>query len=121
MATTRFSRESTISVARLSAVSFRQAILLHAATRERETMSGNFAPLQCLQGVRVVDLTQFEAGPTCTEALAWLGAEVVKIENPNRGDPGRPVTGSGPGGPDSYYFKILNANKTSATIDLKTP
>ncbi|HTZ34860.1 MAG TPA: CaiB/BaiF CoA-transferase family protein [Stellaceae bacterium] len=84
-------------------------------------MSGNFAPLQCLKGVRVVDLTQFEAGPTCTEALAWLGADVVKIENPKRGDPGRAVTGSGPGGTDSYYFKILNANKRSATVDLKNP
>jgi crotonobetainyl-CoA:carnitine CoA-transferase CaiB-like acyl-CoA transferase len=84
-------------------------------------MSGNFAPLHCLEGVRVVDLTQFEAGPTCTEALAWLGADVVKIENPGRGDPGRQVTGSGPGGTDSYYFKILNANKRSATVDLKNP
>src|SRR5262245_41716306 len=84
-------------------------------------MSGNFAPLNCLKGVKVVDLTQFEAGPTCTEALAWLGAEVVKVENPKRGDPGRQVTGSGPGGTDSYYFKILNANKKSITVDLKTP
>jgi crotonobetainyl-CoA:carnitine CoA-transferase CaiB-like acyl-CoA transferase len=83
-------------------------------------MSGNFAPLNCLKGVRVVDLTQFEAGPTCTEALAWLGAEVVKIENPRSGDPGRQVTGS-TGNNDSYYFKILNANKKSATVDLKTP
>jgi crotonobetainyl-CoA:carnitine CoA-transferase CaiB-like acyl-CoA transferase len=84
-------------------------------------MSGNFAPLNCLKGVKVVDLTQFEAGPTCTEALAWLGAEVVKVENPKRGDPGRQVTGSGPGSTDSYYFKILNANKKSITVDLKTP
>ena len=68
-------------------------------------MSGNFAPLNCLKGVRVVDLTQFEAGPTCTEALAWLGAEVVKIENPKRGDPGRQVTGAARGTPTSYLFQ----------------
>ena len=50
-----------------------------------------------------------------------MGAEVVKVENPKRGDPGRQVTGSGPGRTDSYYFKILNANKKSITVDLKTP
>jgi formyl-CoA transferase len=84
-------------------------------------MSGNYAPLNCLKGVRVVDLTQFEAGPTCTEALAWLGAEVVKIENPKSGDPGRRIASTDAKAADSFYFKILNANKKSATVDLKTP
>src|SRR3970040_319304 len=80
----------------------------------------NSADYDFLAGVRVVDLTQFEAGPTCTEALAWLGAEVVKIENPQRGDPGRRIASTDAKASDSFYFKILNANKKSATVDLKT-
>ena len=70
------------------------------------------APPDCLAGIKVLDLTQFEAGTTCTEALAWMGADVVKIEPPH-GEAGRR------GVPDPYYFMIYNANKRSVTVNLK--
>ena len=74
-------------------------------------------PLDCLAGVRVLDLSQFEAGPSCTEALAFLGAEVVKVENPKGGDPGRTILTDD--NTDSFYFLTFNANKKSIGVDLK--
>src|SRR5437870_831569 len=76
-------------------------------------MNQNIAPPNCLAGIKVLDLTQFEAGTTCTEALAWMGADVVKVEPPN-GEAGRR------GVADPYYFMIYNANKRSITVNLKS-
>jgi crotonobetainyl-CoA:carnitine CoA-transferase CaiB-like acyl-CoA transferase len=81
-------------------------------------MQGNGKALACLKGVRVLDLSQFEAGPSSTEALAWLGAEVVKVENPKGGDPGRVILSEPER--DSFYFLTFNANKKSLAIDLKS-
>ena len=69
--------------------------------------------MTALDGLRILDMTQYEAGTSCTQALAWLGADVVKVERPDGGDPGR-----GPDGGREYFF-VWNSNKRSVAIDLR--
>lgn len=77
----------------------------------------NYAPLQ---GIKVVDFTSVQSGPSCTQLLAWLGAEVIKIERPGVGDATRKELQFDPTLP-SYYFLQLNSDKKSLALDAATP
>ena len=74
--------------------------------------------MPALSGMRVLDMTQYEAGTSCTQALAWLGADVVKVEPPTYGDPGRRVRD---GHGNTPYFINWNSNKRSIVLDLSQP
>ena len=75
--------------------------------------------MPALDGMRILDMTQWEAGTCCTQSLAFLGADVVKVERPDVGDPGR---GRARGAvKDAEYFLNWNSNKRSVTLHLDTP
>lgn len=73
---------------------------------------------KALDGIKVLDFTHVQSGPTCTQLLAWFGADVIKVERPGEGDATRKQLVDVPGA-DSLYFTMLNHNKRSITIDTK--
>jgi len=74
--------------------------------------------VKALDGIKILDFTHVQSGPTCTQLLAWLGADVIKVERPGEGDATRKQLVDVPGA-DSLYFTMLNHNKRSITIDTK--
>ena len=76
--------------------------------------------MQALEGVKILDFTHVQSGPTCTQLLAWFGADVIKVERPGVGDITRGQLRDLPD-VDSLYFTMLNHNKRSITIDSKHP
>ena len=83
-------------------------------TRRSKTMT------KALNGVRILDFTHVQSGPTCTQLLAWFGADVIKVERPGVGDITRGQLQDIPN-VDSLYFTMLNHNKRSITLDTKNP
>ncbi|MGO9985956.1 MAG: formyl-CoA transferase [Rhodomicrobium sp.] len=75
---------------------------------------------KALEGVRILDFTHVQSGPFCTQLLAWLGADVIKVERPPAGDITRGQLRDIPDA-DSLYFTMLNHNKRSIALDVKNP
>jgi formyl-CoA transferase len=74
--------------------------------------------MKALEGIKILDFTHVQSGPTCTQLLAWLGADVIKVERPGIGDITRAQLVDIPD-VDSLYFTMLNSNKRSITLDTK--
>jgi formyl-CoA transferase len=72
-----------------------------------------------LEGIKIIDFTHVQAGPACTQLLAWFGADVIKVERPGAGDVTRSQLRHVPDA-DALYFTMLNSNKRSITLDTKT-
>ncbi len=75
--------------------------------------------MKALEGVKILDFTHVQSGPTCTQLLAWFGADVIKVERPGVGDATRKQLVDVPGA-DSLYFTMLNHNKRSIELNPKT-
>jgi formyl-CoA transferase len=128
MATQKKSKKAK-SAAKKSAVK-RKVVKLAAKKPAAKAAAKNGAPKpsarpwgqagRALDGVRVLDFTHVQSGPTCTQLLAYMGADVIKIERPGAGDITRGQLQDVKGA-DSLYFTMLNGSKRSITIDSKNP
>src|SRR6266436_679133 len=108
-----FARNKPLSGARRSTM--RCAVPWKRDDRFRRKKMG-----KALDGVRILDFTHVQSGPTCTQLLAWFGADVIKVERPGIGDITRGQLRDIPD-VDSLYFTMLNHNKRSITLDTKNP
>lgn len=107
----------------------RKASLKLVAQKTNKKANGNGLPKvskkpwgqdgKALDGVKILDFTHVQSGPTCTQLLAWFGADVMKVERPGQGDITRGQLVDVPGA-DSLYFTMLNHNKRSITLDSKS-
>jgi formyl-CoA transferase len=91
-----------------------------ASINNKNKQTGEGRMGKALDGVRILDFTHVQSGPTCTQLLAWLGADVIKVERPGTGDITRGQLRDIPN-VDSLYFTMLNHNKRSITLDTKAP
>jgi formyl-CoA transferase len=113
-----------------SAAKSKKVVQLRAVKKPTAKASGNGLPSpstkpfgqagKALEGVRILDMSHVQAGPTCTQLLAYMGADVIKVERPGVGDITRGQLRDVPNA-DSLYFTMLNGNKRSITIDSKHP
>src|SRR3954463_4167983 len=91
----------------------------HTGPSEGSTQMVQVPTGKALSGVRVLDMTHVQSGPSATQLLAWLGADVIKLEAPGTGDVTRSQLRDVPGA-DSLYFTMLNCNKRSITLNMKS-
>src|ERR1041384_1195083 len=130
LATKRSMLAAEARAARTVTKAARKADKRSAKTTKAAAMNGNGLPKpsskpfgqagKALEGVRILDFTHVQSGPTCTQLLAYLGADCIKVERPGVGDITRGQLRDVPNA-DSLYFTMLNGNKRSITIDSKHP
>ena len=90
--------------------------MAEADTQRQNSSTGE---RKALDGIRILDMTHVQAGPSATQLMAWMGADVIKVEMPGRGDITRSQLRDVPNA-DSLYFTMLNSNKRSLTLNIKT-